>query len=310
MKALRIVLAVSLLLTIATACQQSSGTVVAQVDGTRITSKDLLEEMRMERGIYDPALVSSSQGFEEFRRRTLDRLVQEAILLSAAKHAGITVNDEEIAQSPEAATQTNLESSLATQGISPQYWKESQRKRLMIRKLIEQQVVDSIPVTDAAIEAYYKSHAAEFRDNTQYHARQILVDSRETADKIHAKILKGEDFGELAKQYSASPDGKRGGDLGYFDAQSYPEVFSEICGRLSIGQVSEVKATPYGFQIFQLLDKRPARQRPLAEVKPQIRRTLQEEHVESVYEPWFTGLTQQAQVKINEQVLKEVKLEG
>ncbi len=299
---------------LACACSRGSGTVVASVDGQRITSQDLLEEMRMQRGMYDPAVFSSPQNYEEFRRRTLERLVQEAILTAEAKRAGITVSDEELSQSPELATEAaegaDQEKILSERGIDPKRWREAQRRRVLIRKLIESQVVDRIPVTDEAIDAYYKSHAAQFRENTQYHARQILVETREQADRIHAQLVKGADFGELAKRHSISPDGARGGDLGYFDAQSYPEIFSEICGQLSKGQTSEVKATPYGYQIFQLLDKRPSRQRPLAEVRPLIRRMLQEERIESTYEPWIAGLTKGARIQINEDVLKEVRLEG
>lgn len=295
---------------LACACSRGSGTVVASVDGRRITSQDLQEEMRMQQGMYDPAVFSSPQNFEEFRRRTLDRLVQEAILTAEAKRAGITVTDEELSQSPESAADIDQGKILGERGIDPKRWKESQRRRVLIRKLIESQVVDRIPVTDEAIEAYYKSHAAQFRENTQYHARQILVETREQADRLHAQLVKGADFGELAKQHSISPDGARGGDLGFFDAQSYPEVFSEICGQLSKGQTSDVKATPYGYQIFQLLDKRPSRQRPLAEVKPLIKRLLQEDRIESTYEPWIAGLTKGARIQINEDVLKEVRLEG
>ncbi len=36
-------------------------------------------------------------------------------------------------------------------------------------------------------------------------ARHILVKTREEAEKLKARIAKGEDFGKLAKQYSQCP---------------------------------------------------------------------------------------------------------
>jgi len=122
--------------------------------------------------------------------------------------------------------------------------------------------------------------------------------------------MKGEDFAGLAKEYSQSPDGDRGGDLGYFDAAAYPEAFAEACAKLKKGEISDVIATPYGFQIFQLLDTRPSRQRSLGEVAESIQKRLREERVDEFYGPWLSRLMSGVKIQINENALKEVRLEG
>jgi peptidyl-prolyl cis-trans isomerase C len=293
------------------ACSQSSK-VIAKVDGTSITAADLTAEMRLERGSYDPALLRTDANFEQFRKMAFDRLVQEAILLQEAKRLGVTASDEELAQIDDAGkeAQATFKQVLAEQGIDAKRWREAQRRRLLIGKLIDAEVMEKIPVDQAKVDAYYKEHPQEFRENTQFHARQILVDTREEAERIHARLKKGDDFAELARNFSVSPDGKRGGDLGFFDAQAYPEAFANVCQQLAIGQVSDVVATPYGYQIFQLLEKRPARQRPFEEVRMQIKKHLQEEKIEEVFEPWLKGLTEKAKLEIDDAALKEVKLEG
>ncbi len=308
---MRRLLGVALLVLTLTACSRQSGIVVATVDGSKITAQDLLDEMKIESGSYDTAILDSKVNFEEFRRQALERLVQEAILIDEAKRLRVAASDEELAAAPEMQTDAvDADKALAERGISPERWRDLQRRRLLIVKLIEQEVLSQIPISDERVAQYYKEHISEFRENAQFHARQILVDTRELAERIHSRVVKGEDFAALAQQFSVSPDAKRGGDLGYFDAQSYPEVFSQVCQGLSVGQVSQVTATPYGYQIFQLLDRRPARQRPLAEAAPSIKRMLQEEKVESAYQPWLDGLKKKARVTINEKALEEVKLEG
>jgi len=71
-----------------------------------------------------------------------------------------------------------------------------------------------------------------------------------------------------------------------------------------------VIATPYGFQIFQLLDQRTSRQRTLEEVSESIQKRLREERVDEFYGPWLTELMSGAKVTIDENALKEVRLEG
>jgi parvulin-like peptidyl-prolyl isomerase len=199
---------------------------------------------------------------------------------------------------------------LSKRGIDEKRWREAQRRRALIRKLIEKEVVEKIPVTDEEVAKYYRKHISEFRDNTRFHARQILVDKKEIADRIHARLMKGEDFATLAKEFSVSPDSAKGGDLGFFDAKAYPEVFAEICQQLSPGEISKVKATPYGYQIFQLIAKRPPRQRTLDEAREGIERKLREQRIEEAFVPWLEDLMNRSKVSVNEDALKEVKLNG
>jgi len=298
-KAIPIIIMIALA---AAACSRGRGKVIAEVEGVGITSEDLRQGMLMDRLVYDPAVLTTEANFDEFRRRSLQRLIQEAIMLKEAERQGISGQVDTPLPVEEAA--------LEDRGIDPKAWQEAQRRRAMIRGLIQREVVAKIPVAEGDIKAYYRKHIQDFRDNTQFHARQILVDSKELADQIHARLMKGEKFASLAKEFSVSPDGERGGDLGFFDAASYPEVFSEVCQKLKPGEISEVVATPYGFQIFQLLERRPARQRQLDEVADAIRLRLGEEKIEEAYRPWLEGLMDGATVMINEEAVKEVRLNG
>jgi len=299
------------LLLLAAAC--SGGKTVATVDGEKISSNDLAWKMRMEMVLYDSAILSDERNFESFRRQALDNLIQEAVLISEAKRLGVDAENGSATAVPEIMVgQPDLPASdaLAKMGIDKKRWREAQRKRALIRKLIEREVVDKIPVTEEEIQDYYRKHVSSYRDNTRFHARQILVDKKETADRVHARLMKGEDFAALAKEFSVSPDASRGGDLGFFDANAYPEVFAEICQQLSPGEISKVKATPYGYQIFQLIAKRPPRQRTLEEVSGEIVRRLKEQRIEEVFAPWLEELMKKAKVSVNDNALKEVKLNG
>jgi hypothetical protein len=209
--------ALAALCLLASACSPG-GRTVATVDGRRITDRDVVAEMSIERGLYDPAILRSEANFTEFRRQALDRLIQETVLVAEARRAGISPG--KAGEGPMAEIEKGA--ALSGLGIEAKRWKASQERRALIGRLIEQEVVGKIPVEQSEVEAYYKKNLDGFREPASFHARQMLVDTKEEADRIHARLMKGDDFGELAKEFSQSPDAARGGDLGYFDAKAFP----------------------------------------------------------------------------------------
>jgi len=279
--------------------------VVANVDGYKITSSNLAAAMTIEKEKYDTVLLKTSANASVFKRAVLESLVQEAILLNAAKNAGILVSDEELNKTLQNASNPAMFEKLP---LSADVWKEKQRRRLIIGKLVKQEVTDKIPVSPDEIRSYYNSHRQEFYQPTQYHARQIVVNSKELANQIGARLGKGEDFAALAEEFSLSPDRKRGGDLGFFSASSFPPVFTEICNKLKIGERSGVVATDYGFQIFELLEKRQARQRTPEETADQIETILREKRMEDAFDTWFKELSGKAKVTIHERMLEDINV--
>ena len=100
-------------------------------------------------------------------------------------------------------------------------------------------------------------------------ARHILVspDSLVSADSARAlvaslreRVLAGEDFAALAREYSDDPgSGARGGDLGTFGRGRMVAPFERAAfGLDEVGDVSEPVETQFGWHIVQLTD-RPAR---------------------------------------------------
>ncbi|MDR1096687.1 MAG: peptidylprolyl isomerase [Tannerella sp.] len=78
------------------------------------------------------------------------------------------------------------------------------------------------------------------------------------SDLIYQKALSGEDFGELAKQYSDDTiTGKQGGVLPYFNLGEMVEPFEKAAYALkNKGDLSAPVKTRFGFHILKLLDKK------------------------------------------------------
>ncbi len=84
------------------------------------------------------------------------------------------------------------------------------------------------------------------------------TEARELAASLRDRVLAGEDFATLARQYSDDEaSGQRGGDLGFFARSRMVEPFANAAYALSaIGDVSDVVETRFGYHIILLTDRK------------------------------------------------------
>src|SRR5699024_6649239 len=88
-------------------------------------------------------------------------------------------------------------------------------------------------------------------------AQHILVDDEETANEVKEKIDNGEDFAELAKEYSTDEgSAENGGDLGYFSRGDMVPAFEEKAFDMEVDEVSDPVQSQHGFHIIKVNDIR------------------------------------------------------
>ena len=86
------------------------------------------------------------------------------------------------------------------------------------------------------------------------HCAHILVKSESEAKAVLERLKKGEKFGNVAKQVSRCPSGKKGGDLGTFTRGKMVKDFENAAFKLQKGEVSGVVKTQFGFHIIKRLE--------------------------------------------------------
>ncbi|MGB3057131.1 MAG: peptidyl-prolyl cis-trans isomerase, partial [Candidatus Omnitrophota bacterium] len=93
---------------------------------------------------------------------------------------------------------------------------EEARKKILIARLLKEEVEDKIDVTEEDISVFYEENKSDYMTTEIMRVSHILVQSPEAAENILERLEKGEDFEELAKAKSVDPTAQRGGDIGYF----------------------------------------------------------------------------------------------
>jgi parvulin-like peptidyl-prolyl isomerase len=82
-------------------------------------------------------------------------------------------------------------------------------------------------------------------------ASHILVEKHSHLLKIIDKLDAGQDFKDLAKEFSTCPSKKKGGDLGFFARGEMDPVFDKAVRSLKIGEISEPVKTKFGWHLIK-----------------------------------------------------------
>jgi peptidyl-prolyl cis-trans isomerase C len=162
----------------------------------------------------------------------------------------------------------------AKDGVDKDLDTAAQLEVLRMRVLADaasQKIMKGQEPTDAQLHAEYETAIASM-DKTEYHARHILVASKDQAEQIIKKLKGGAKFEDLAKAQSLDTGSKAtGGDLGWFTTSRMVKPFADAVKALKKGEITpEPVQTQYGWHVIQLEDTREAAPPPFDQVKAQL----------------------------------------
>jgi peptidyl-prolyl cis-trans isomerase D len=144
-----------------------------------------------------------------------------------------------------------------------------------------------VQVTRQDVEFYYAENASKYSIPEQVRLRSIkllypkesdpakMASVRERATAARDEALSGKPFTDLVTKYSDDLPAKlSGGDLGWVSKGAFDEKFEAAVAKTSVGSISELIETDYGFEIVKVEEKRPSRQRQLDEVRGEIEKEI------------------------------------
>lgn len=236
----------------ATTTAKTDDAVAATVNGTPITQKEVDLILKQQRGMPDTP---------ETRKMIIDNIALQLIAAQEAVKKGLdktadTMNEIEMA------------------------------KQSVLAQAYVQDFIKNDKITDEQLTAEYDKLKAQI-SGEQYKARHILVKNEDEAKAIIAKLNKDpKSFEALAKAQSLDPGSKvKGGDLGWFDANSMVPEFSAAVSKLEKGKFTETPVkTQFGYHVILLEDTRPntASVPPMEQVKASLTQQMQQQNLKKM----------------------------
>lgn len=145
------------------------------------------------------------------------------------------------------------------------YWKRRALRDAYFEKVI------SKSVEEGDVKSFYDEHIGTRKPEDEVRARHILVETKEKAQEIFAKLKEGSDFVALAKENTTDPGSKdQGGDLGFFVRGQMIPPFEEAAFSLRPGQFSEPIQTQFGWHIVKVEARREREIPPFVTVKDRL----------------------------------------
>jgi parvulin-like peptidyl-prolyl isomerase len=288
----------------------------------------------------------SKEQAEATRLGLLRTMIDDEILQQRAAKLHLVATDEEVdarlAEMKAPYTQEEFDQRLKASGLTLDDLRREIRRNLTSDKLMNKEVNSRINITDADITNFYNTNKAQFNFiEPKYNIAEIVVttqpdkgqqgtnlqnskanndaEARKKIDALHTRLESGEDFANVAANYSENPnDRSNGGDMGFIpesSLRSEAAVFDAI-SKLKPGQITAVIPrlqpgikTPVGYAIYKLIDKEPAGQRELNDPRVQqaIRQQLRDGRSQLLRAAYFEVLRDQSKVQnyLAQQIFKD-----
>lgn len=243
-------------------------------------------------------------------------MMLESLVLASVEAQGVVVPDENLTQAFEAIAKNypskkELQANLKASSLTEDILRQALHRELLVEAVMDRVVLNLPKTTAEEAQAFYTTHQERFDLPERREAAHILItlnddyaeNSRTAATKRIEEILqrldKGEDFAELAKQYSECPTALEGGVLGKVaPGKLYPELEAALFS-MDEGDFQGPIETEIGLHIIKCVAIDQSGMVPFDEVSAKIIKSLDDQRAKAFKRQWLQSL--KAAVKARQQ---------
>ncbi len=259
--------------------QEVLDNVIAVVDENIILRSELQQfaySAAIQNGI-DPA--KDPAKFGSIQEKMLEELITQKALLVKAKEDSVTISDRQVDGVLDEQIQQMVQQLGSEKRVEDYFgsnirqirreFRPEVEERLLVQKLRETKSFE-VQIARREVDEFYKT----FRDSLPTLKEAVKIShilvriepsddaigaARKKAEEVLRRVQAGEDFADLARQFSEGPSGPKGGDLGFSSRGDMVREYEEVAYGLQPGQISELVRSEFGWHIIQLLERQGER---------------------------------------------------
>jgi peptidyl-prolyl cis-trans isomerase C len=286
-----------------------NGTVITREEFNRVI-EPIQQSMQAQGADKDPSKVS------EIRKKVLENIIDQELLLQESKKSGIKVDDAKVDKQladikKRFPSETEFANQLKESKLTEADLRSQIQKGMSVQEFVEKQFISKIKVSDEETKAFYDANQDKFKQSEEVKASHILIvadtkaddakkaEARKKIEDVEKRLKKGEDFAELAKNYSEDPGSKdRGGDLGFFSkGQEMPKSFEDKAFTLKPGEVSGIVETEFGFHIIKVTDKKPEGKKTYESVKDNLSKYMKDQKIRKEIDAYLAKVKETSKIE-------------
>lgn len=233
-----------------------------------------------------------AQEYKDQQKDLLRGLIDQSLMVQRAKDMGISEETDLIKRLDDVRKQNNLnsiedlEKAVEGSGMAWEDYKTQIRNGLLTQEVIRREVGSHINIPTDEVKQYYDAHPQEFTRPEEVDIAEIFLSTegkspeeiesvQKKADDLHNRVVKGDDFNEIAKRYSEGSTAKdQGGDLGTFKRGALAPQLEDVVFKMDKGQITDVIQTKTGFEILKVQAHFLAGLQPVDKVENEIMNKL------------------------------------
>jgi peptidyl-prolyl cis-trans isomerase SurA len=253
--------------------------------------------------------------YTERHKDLLRDLIDQQLLIQRGKDEGLSVEPDVIKRLDEVRKQNNLptlddlEKAVEGEGISWEDYKAGIRNSLLTQEVVRHEMGSRIIIGSDEVKKYYDEHPQEFTRPEQVVLQEIFLSTEnKTPEEMAAveqkilefrnRIMKGEDFGEIAKRYSEGSTAKQGGELGVFERGQLSKQLEDAVFTLNKGGITEEIQTKTGFELLKVVEHYEAGLQPLSKVENEIQNKIYFQRMQPAMREYLAQLREESYVMV------------
>jgi peptidyl-prolyl cis-trans isomerase SurA len=242
-------------------------------------------------------------------------LIDQSLLVQRAKDMGVSVETELIKRLDEVRKQNGLnsleelEKAVEGSGIAWEDYKTQIRNGMLTQEVMRKEVGSHINIGTEEVKKYYDDHKQEFTRPEQVALSEIFLSTegknpeeiesvQKKAEDLRNRVVKGDEFSEIAKRYSEGSTAKDGGDLGTFQRGQLSPQLEEVVFKMEKGQITDVVQTKTGFEVLKVENHYEAGLQPMDKVENEIMNKLYMEKMQPTMREYLAQLREESYVMV------------